>query len=148
MVIKVCNLLVFSSYVLNLREIIVIYREEARRLFSHSPFFTAWDPAVLDIYIECGLYSPSETHPIPPNDTIQDGKELAPLEDELPKDKKHEVRLKMPGYQEAVVFCERRVGHEVFETLPKLDERIPIRWIVAGKDANTYVSLSSVVQFP
>lgn len=33
----------------------VTRREEARRLLS-SPFFQRWDPAVLDAYIEHGMY--------------------------------------------------------------------------------------------
>ena len=90
-----------------------MHREEAHRLFSQSPFFAAWDPEVLDIYVECGLYTPSNAQG------------------------QNEARLKMPGYQEAVVFGERRVGQEVFEMLPGLDERIPIRWIVAGTNAIT-----------
>ena len=77
----------------------------------------------------------------------EDGKELTALKDEPIQDKKREVRLKMSGYQEAIVFAERCVGNEVFEMLPRLDERIPVRWVVAGKDATTYVSLSSTTPF-
>ncbi|KAI0325516.1 alpha/beta-hydrolase [Cubamyces sp. BRFM 1775] len=80
-------------------------REEARQQFAASPFFKVWDPAVLDIYVECGLY---ETH---------DG----------------QVKLKMPGIQEAVCFAENHTPYETFELLAGLDERVELRWLVAGK---------------
>lgn len=136
---KFVHVLVFLAWVADISWRIVTRREEAHRLFSQSPFFAAWDPEVLDIYVECGLYAPSDVHASPSNSegAAEDSKELVPLKDAPIKDKKHEVRLKMPGYQEAVVFGERRVGHEVFEMLPGLEERIPIRWIVAGTNANT-----------
>lgn len=31
------------------------YREEAKALFSASPFYKTWDPQVLDVWVECGL---------------------------------------------------------------------------------------------
>ncbi|KAI0772830.1 Alpha/Beta hydrolase protein [Trametes elegans] len=80
-------------------------REEARQQFSAIPFFKAWDPAVLDVYVECGLH------------TAADG----------------QTRLKMPGIQEAVCFAENYVPCETFELLPTLDERVELRWLVAGK---------------
>ncbi|CDO74601.1 hypothetical protein BN946_scf184586.g6 [Trametes cinnabarina] len=80
-------------------------RDEARRQFAATPFFAAWDPTVLDIYVECGLHE------------AQDG----------------QVKLKMPGIQEAVCFAENHVPQETFELLSKLDERVELRWLVAGK---------------
>ncbi|EMD37002.1 hypothetical protein CERSUDRAFT_155418 [Gelatoporia subvermispora B] len=77
-------------------------REEALRLFGATPFFAAWDPEVLKIYVECGLYD------------APDGS----------------VRLKMPGIQEAVVFSEMLAKYEVWELLPSLDERIELRWVI------------------
>ncbi len=47
-----------------------VFRDEALKSFRTSPFFGVWDPAVLDIYVECGLY-----------------------------DLGRDVRLKMPGIQ-------------------------------------------------
>ncbi|OSC99698.1 alpha/beta-hydrolase [Trametes coccinea BRFM310] len=80
-------------------------RDEARRQFSATPFFAAWDPTVLDIYVDCGLYD------------APDG----------------QVKLKMPGIQEAVCFTENHAPQETFELLATLDERIELRWLVAGK---------------
>ena len=60
---------------------------------------------MLDIYIECGLYE------------ADDG----------------QVKLKMPGIQEAVCFAENHAPYETFELLAGLDERIELRWLVAGK---------------
>ncbi|KAI0634240.1 Alpha/Beta hydrolase protein [Trametes polyzona] len=80
-------------------------REEAMKQFSATPFFRAWDPAVLQIYVECGLYE------------SPDG----------------QVRLKMPGVQEAVCFAENYAPFECFELLAGLDERVELRWLVAGK---------------
>ncbi|KAG6841357.1 hypothetical protein C0991_011900 [Blastosporella zonata] len=85
-------------------------REEALRVLSQSPFFGAWDPSVLKLYIECGTYDtrdPETGNPI--------------------------IRLKMPGMQEAIVFSETHTEFEVFERLPTLDERIELRWVVPGK---------------
>ncbi|KAI0649940.1 Alpha/Beta hydrolase protein [Trametes meyenii] len=80
-------------------------REEAHQQFSAIPFFKAWDPAVLTVYVECGLYDTS------------DG----------------QVRLKMPGIQEAVCFAENFATFETFELLAGLDARVELRWLVAGK---------------
>ncbi|KAF5384323.1 hypothetical protein D9615_003313 [Tricholomella constricta] len=85
-------------------------REEALEILKQSPFFGAWDPAVLKTYIDCGTY-----------DTID------------PATRKPIIRLKMPGIQEAIVFSETHTEFEVFERLPTLDERIELRWIVPGK---------------
>lgn len=48
-------------------------REDVRRSFEASPFFSAWDPSVLDVYLECGFTRINEDSDV--------------------------VRLKMPGLQ-------------------------------------------------
>ncbi|KAH9927946.1 alpha/beta-hydrolase [Epithele typhae] len=80
-------------------------REEAHRQFAAVPFFQAWDPAALDVYVECALYD------------APDG----------------QVRLKMPGGLEAANFAERFTACETFELLPQLDPRIETRFVIAGK---------------
>ncbi|TBU22440.1 alpha/beta-hydrolase [Dichomitus squalens] len=80
-------------------------REEAYKTFASTPFFAAWDPAVLEIYVQCALYD------------APDGR----------------LKLKMPGLQEGICFAEARATYETFELLPTLDERIEARWLVAGK---------------
>lgn len=94
-----------------------VFREEALRIFQKSPFFGAWDPEVLKVYIECGTY---------PTRDLVTGEPI--------------VRLKMPGIQEGIVFSETHTEFEVFQRLPSLKERIPLRWIVPGKPgAGEYV---------
>ncbi|KAG5644670.1 hypothetical protein DXG03_007969 [Asterophora parasitica] len=94
-------------------------REEAFDILKKSPFFGAWDPAVLKIYIECGTY-----------DTID------------PATGKSVIRLKMPGIQEGIVFSETHTEFEVFERLPTLNERIELRWVMPGKPgAGEYVQI-------
>ncbi|KDQ56901.1 hypothetical protein JAAARDRAFT_131855 [Jaapia argillacea MUCL 33604] len=80
-------------------------REEALRLFSAVPFFAAWDPEVLKIYVECAL------RPNP------DGG----------------VQLKMSGMQEAVVFADTTVAYEVFELVASIDDRVELRWVLPGQ---------------
>jgi hypothetical protein len=79
-------------------------RDEALRLFKQAPFFAAWDPEVLNIYIEHGL---------------------AP-------DPKGGFRLKMSGVQEAIAFAESHVPCEVWELLEGLDDKVELRWIMPG----------------
>jgi hypothetical protein len=81
-------------------------REEALRLFKDVPFFAAWDPDVLKIYVEHGLAS----------------------------DPKGGFRLKMSAIQEAVVFADARVTCETWELLERLDERVELRWVMPGKE--------------
>lgn len=70
---------------------------------------------MLKIYIEAGIY-----------DTTDD--QGNPV-----------VKLKMPGIYESVVFAERTVGHEAWQGLPNIPERIPIRWIVPDRsDADEF----------
>lgn len=72
------------------------------RLFQGVPFFAAWNPEVLKIYVNYAL---------------------AP-------DPEGGVRLKMSGVQEAVVFSESYVPYEVYEDLEHLDERVELRWVM------------------
>ncbi|KAH7337715.1 Alpha/beta hydrolase family-domain-containing protein [Rhizoctonia solani] len=88
-------------------------REAAKSGLLKSPFFRSWHPDVLADYIKYG--------------TIQDDQG---------------VRLKCSGYQEAVTFGEKaRVQCDVWELLPTLDERIPIRWAM-DSTASTPVSVT------
>ncbi|GAB1520382.1 hypothetical protein RhiTH_003457 [Rhizoctonia solani] len=83
-------------------------RESAQGGFLNSPFFQAWHPDVLADYAQYG--------------TNQD---------------EQGVRLKCSGYQEAVTFGENaRLPCEVWEMLPTLDERIPLRWIMDSTSAH------------
>ena len=74
-------------------------------MFAATPFFAAWDPVALAVYVECALY------------TAPDGI----------------LRLKMTGVQEALCFAYERATFETFELLPALDARIGLRWLVAGQ---------------
>ncbi|KAH7911504.1 Alpha/beta hydrolase family-domain-containing protein [Hygrophoropsis aurantiaca] len=80
-------------------------REEALQLFKASPFFAAWHPDVLQLYVDYGLTEDSEGG----------------------------VRLKMSGLHEALVFANDRTSAEVWELLEKLDEDIELKWILPGK---------------
>ncbi|KAI0928000.1 hypothetical protein AcW1_005386 [Taiwanofungus camphoratus] len=80
-------------------------REEALEKFRATPFFAAWDPAVLELYVECGLCD----------------------------DPSGGVKLKMPGIHEALVFSETLTPYETWDLLDTLDERIELRWIVPGQ---------------
>ncbi|KAF8902571.1 hypothetical protein CPB84DRAFT_1775707 [Gymnopilus junonius] len=94
-------------------------REEALQSFQSNPFFTAWDPAVLKIYVECGLHTSTSGSPI--------------------------ARLKMPGVQEAAVFSEIHTEIEAFGRLSRLDERIALRWIMPGKPGARSIGLPETV---
>lgn len=85
-------------------------RQEAFDSFLKIPFFQAWDPVVLKIYVECGIYITKDEHT---------GKEIA--------------KLKMPGILEAVGFAHLISQFEVYERLVDLDERIVLRWVLPGK---------------
>ena len=83
--------------------------------YLKNPFFRAWHPSVLKIYIEAGIY----------DTTDEAGNSI--------------VKLKMPGIYESVVFSERTVGQEVWQNLPNIPERIPIRWVVPDRsDADEF----------
>ncbi|ETW77306.1 hypothetical protein HETIRDRAFT_436230 [Heterobasidion irregulare TC 32-1] len=79
-------------------------REEAHKLLSASPFFGRWDPEVLKAYVEHAITS----------------------------DGTGNVTLKTSGIQEAVVFLESLVCSEAFALMPKIDERISLKWIMPG----------------
>ncbi|RXW19272.1 hypothetical protein EST38_g6587 [Candolleomyces aberdarensis] len=90
-------------------------REEVLSSYLKNPFFRAWHPSVLKIYIEAGIY----------DTTDEAGNPI--------------VKLKMPGIYESVVFSERTVGLEAWQNLPYIPERIPIRWIVPDRsDADEF----------
>jgi len=74
-----------------------------------NPFFSVWDPKVLEIYVECGLY----------DIRCPAGRPI--------------TKLKMPGLQEAVVFAGTLTQFETFQRMKHLDERIELLWIVPGK---------------
>ncbi|KAG1819245.1 uncharacterized protein BJ212DRAFT_80849 [Suillus subaureus] len=80
-------------------------REEALRSFKASPFFRAWHPDTLQLYVTYGLCEDS-----------QGG-----------------VKLKTSALHEALVFVDHIGSNEAWELLEKVDERIELRWIVPGK---------------
>ncbi|TFY83002.1 hypothetical protein EWM64_g1010, partial [Hericium alpestre] len=81
-------------------------REEALRLLGGSPFFGAWDPEVLKLYVDYGLV----------------------------EDAKGGVRLKTSGVQEAATFSDTWLRYEMWGAMPKIEERIALRWL-SPKDA-------------
>ncbi|GBE82655.1 alpha/beta-hydrolase [Sparassis crispa] len=81
-------------------------RQDAREKFAAVPFFAAWDPAVLDMYVESGLRDDPATG---------------------------DVVLKMPSIQEAVVFNDISTGFEVWDVLDELDERVELRFLFPDK---------------
>ncbi|KAG0704156.1 hypothetical protein DFH29DRAFT_873941 [Suillus ampliporus] len=70
-----------------------------------SPFFGAWHPDTLQLYVTYGLCEDS-----------QGG-----------------VKLKMSALHEALVFSDHLGSNETWEVLEKVDERIELRWVVPGK---------------
>ena len=84
----------------------LLCREEALKILGKSPFFGAWDPEVLKIYIECGTTPSRDSHGNPI------------------------IRLKMPSIQEGIVFSETHTECEVYQLLPGLDEKVELRWIM------------------
>lgn len=85
--------------------------DEALRLFKASPFFGAWHPDVLQLYVTYGLC----------------------------EDPRGGVKLKMSGLQEALVLADGKAVIEAWELLERIDERIELRWIVPGKSTELYV---------
>ncbi|KAH9926152.1 Alpha/beta hydrolase family-domain-containing protein [Fomitopsis serialis] len=81
-------------------------RREAKEKFLSSPFFAAWHPDVLDIYVECGLT----------------------------EDPNGGVTLKMPGIHEALTFTEVMTTYDTWDLIDTLDPRIPLQWVLPGKD--------------
>ncbi|KAJ4001956.1 hypothetical protein F5050DRAFT_1000936 [Lentinula boryana] len=81
-------------------------REDARNGFLESDFFRAWDPRVLDLYVEAALYQDQDT-----------------------------IRLKTSPIQEAIVFIDAGTGApEAWVRLwrKELDSRIKLRWAMPG----------------
>ncbi|TFK44136.1 hypothetical protein BDQ12DRAFT_4197 [Crucibulum laeve] len=95
-------------------------REEARESFLKSPVFKAFDPAVLDAYVNYGLHEDPKTGL---------------------------VHLKCKPTWEAADFMESRVNSEVYELLPTVDECLELRWIMGGTDdASSLVGGREVTQ--
>jgi hypothetical protein len=44
------------------------------------------------------------------------------------------IRLKMPSIQEAILLSETHTELEVYQSLPDLDERVELLWIMPGSD--------------
>ncbi|KIK99561.1 hypothetical protein PAXRUDRAFT_786681 [Paxillus rubicundulus Ve08.2h10] len=87
-------------------------REEALRLFKKSPFFSRWNPGVLQLYVDHGLTDDSDGG----------------------------VKLKMSGLHEGLTFADQMTPCETWELLDRSDEAITLRWIVpeegiAGSEA-------------
>ncbi|KAJ7172250.1 hypothetical protein C8R46DRAFT_1216104 [Mycena filopes] len=80
-------------------------REEAYTTLASNPFFAAWDPRVLAAYVTYGLV-----------DVPGGG-----------------VRLAMPPLQEGLAFEATVSGAPVWDMIPTVEERIPLRWVVPGK---------------
>jgi hypothetical protein len=76
---------------------------DMRDSFGNSPFFKAWDPAALQLYMECA--------------TVRD---------------ERGVRLKMTGIQEGILFAECRSPYDAFEGIKMLDEKIELLWVFPG----------------
>jgi len=83
-------------------------REEALRLFQSSPFFKAWDPKVLDVYVNRGLVT-----------VRNNGNNMG-------------AQLKMSGLQEAVVFADVQVSYETYELLESLRDEVDLLWIMGA----------------
>ncbi|KAH9484884.1 Abhydrolase domain-containing protein mpaH [Psilocybe cubensis] len=82
-------------------------REEAKKALLKSPLFQAFDPEVLNVYVEHGTYK---------------------------DDKTGQIHLKCPPALEASEFAELRTMNEGWELLPTLDDNVELRWIMGGRD--------------
>lgn len=100
---------------------LALYREEAKRSFLASPFFQRWDPAVLDAYVQGGLYEKDGG-----------GVQYSPCDHETCADHRTVVELRMTPFDEALMFSDSRTSPEVHRRLPSLAEDIEIRWIIPG----------------
>jgi pimeloyl-ACP methyl ester carboxylesterase len=87
-------------------------REDALRSFKSSPFFSAWHPNVLRLYVDHGLY----------------------------EDGSGRVGLKTHPIHEAIVGANLQASRETWELMEKLDENIELLWILPGKE-NREVSM-------
>ncbi|KAG1859214.1 Alpha/Beta hydrolase protein [Suillus subluteus] len=91
-------------------------REDALRSFKSSPMFSAWDPDVLRLYVDFGLY----------------------------EDESGCVRLKTPPIHEALVLANPRASRETWELMEKLDENIELLWVLPGKPSQDVTMLVEV----
>ncbi|KAJ7940400.1 Alpha/beta hydrolase family-domain-containing protein [Mycena leptocephala] len=80
-------------------------REEAHATLATNPFFAAWDPRALAAYVGHGLVAMPGSG----------------------------VTLAMPSIQEALTFEATKTSAPVWDLLPTLEERIPLRWVVPGR---------------
>ena len=46
------------------------------------------------------------------------------------------IRLKMPSIQEAILLSETHTECEVYQSLPELDERVELLWIMPDPDCD------------
>ncbi|KAI0267458.1 alpha/beta-hydrolase [Gloeopeniophorella convolvens] len=83
-------------------------RAEAHALMRKSPFFGAWDPEVLQAYVDYALA----------------------------EDADGQVRLKCTGIQEATIFADGLRSQEAWCALPHVDARIPIKWVMPPPPAS------------
>jgi len=79
-------------------------RAKAKNILQKNPFFSAWHPEALDLYVSHGMYE------------REDG----------------QIWLKMDRFQEATTFADPYVRQETWDLLPTLNERVKLRWIMAG----------------
>ncbi|GJE99575.1 alpha/beta hydrolase [Phanerochaete sordida] len=80
-------------------------REEALKSFQQTPFFASWDPAVLKLYVDHGIY-----------DDPQGG-----------------VSLKTSGVVEGMLFSEALASYEMWQLASTLPSTIEIRYIMPGR---------------
>ncbi|KAF8323435.1 hypothetical protein DL93DRAFT_2093078 [Clavulina sp. PMI_390] len=89
----------------DLLTIVNYLREEAMEFFVKNPFFAAWDPEPLDLYVKYALYD------------TDDGA----------------VQLKMPRFQEALSAVNTTGPMEVWDSLERLSDQVRLRWVVADR---------------
>ncbi|KAI0074926.1 hypothetical protein K474DRAFT_1664829 [Panus rudis PR-1116 ss-1] len=97
-------------------------REEAKTLFLQSNFFKVWHPSVLEKYVQHGLVEVPLSSSSSPNPNT-DANDTVPAK---------EVQLKMPSFQEAVVFTECNTSYEAWMLVPRIDERIELKFVMPG----------------
>ncbi|KAJ7444876.1 Alpha/beta hydrolase family-domain-containing protein [Mycena latifolia] len=81
-------------------------REAAHAALAANPFFRAWDARVLAAYVAHGI---------------------------VPAPGGSGVRLAMPPLQEALAFAGTMSSAAVWDLLPALEPRVPLRWVVPGR---------------
>jgi hypothetical protein len=98
-------------------------RAAALESFIKVPFFSQWDRRVLQAYVDFGMTE----------DKVNGGTRLKTSGYQVGHDYLYISILNYPS-KEAAVFAERRVVLEVYELLEQLDDRIELRWIMAGRE--------------